>query len=166
MIFTDRLIIEKAKVEDIHFIMDIEADGYNSQFIWSGTYDEHLNEIEDDNYLLLIIKTKNNNKPVGFILNHLDFESNILELRRIGISEKAKGYGKESIKGLLRYAFNGIDINRVWLDVYTDHKVGIKLYESLGMKIDAILRQSYKRKNEYVDQIVYSILAEEYKSRL
>ena len=65
---------------------------------------------------------------------------------------------------LLRFAFEEMETNRFWLDVYPDNLVGIKLYESLGMHRDGVLRQNYKAERGYLDQIIYSMLRSEYEA--
>ena len=62
----------------------------------------------------------------------------------------------------LKYAFEDLNINRFWLDVFPDNTAGIGLYESLKMHKDGILRQNYKADRGYLDQIIYSMLKSEY----
>lgn len=69
---------------------------------------------------------------------------------------------KESMIALIKYAFHETNTNRLCLDVYPDNEIGIKLYEGLGMHRDGVLRQNYKAARGYLDQIIYSILREEY----
>ncbi len=164
MIETKRLEIIHAVEENIVRIMEIERDKDYRDFIWQGTYEEHLSEISDPNYLLLIIIEKNSKQEVGFALIRLDFKSNIFEIRRIAITKKGMGYGKESMKALIKYSFEETHTNRLWLDVYPDNAIGIKLYESLGMHCDGTLRQNFKSERGYLDQIVYSILKCEYEN--
>jgi [ribosomal protein S5]-alanine N-acetyltransferase len=162
MIETKRLYIVDATEEDIDTIIKLEGHKDNRNFVWLGTYEEHKAEIQDKNYLLLVFKQKEDNLIVGFALIKLDLNSEIFELRRIAISHKGIGYGKEVMNGLLKYAFEELNINRFWLDVYPDNVIGIKLYESLGMHRDGVLRQNYKSERGYLDQIIYSILKSEY----
>lgn len=162
MIETKRLNIVEAKEEDITIIMEMENHKDNKDFVWKGTYNDHLAEIKDDSFLLFVIKNKEKDSIIGFALNKLDFKSNIFELRRIVISEKGMGYGKEVMNALIKYAFEERNMNRLWLDVYPDNVIGIKLYESIGMHCDGILRQNYKSERGYLDQIIYSILKSEY----
>ncbi|MGI6211436.1 MAG: GNAT family N-acetyltransferase [Anaerovoracaceae bacterium] len=159
---SERLQIVDAKDEDIDQIIEIESDPENRDFLWIGTPEEHRDEIRDPHHLLLLFKTKETGKVVGYSLIRLDFKSNIFEIRRIAIVEKGNGYGKESMKRLIRYAFEETDTNRLWLDVYPDNPVGIHLYESLGMHRDGVLRQNYLAERGYLDQIIYSILRSEY----
>ena len=80
------------------------------------------------------------------------------------MTDKGHGYGKEAMRGLIRYAFENTDTNRLWLDVYPDNEIGIKLYESLGMHRDGVLRQNYLAERGYLDQIIYSMLRSEYET--
>ena len=162
MIETKRLYIVDAREADIETIIELEKNKDNRDFVWKGTYEEHKAEIEDKNHLLFVFREKRENVIVGFALIHLDFESEIFELRRIVISHKGIGYGKEVMVALLKYAFEEMNINRFWLDVYPDNIIGIKLYEGLGMLREGVLRQNYKSERGYLDQIIYSMLRIEY----
>ncbi|MCQ2548108.1 MAG: GNAT family N-acetyltransferase [Clostridia bacterium] len=162
LIETDRLSIVEAKAEDIPRIIQLEEDPLNRDFLWIGTTEEHLDEIQDPNHLLLVFNEKEDKRNIGYALIRLNKASEVFELRRIAIDEKGKGYGKESMLALIKFAFEELKINRFWLDVYPDNEIGIKLYESLGMHRDGVLRQNYKAERGYLDQIIYSILKEEY----
>ncbi|MBZ9688823.1 GNAT family N-acetyltransferase [Clostridium estertheticum] len=162
MIETTRLYIIDAIEADIETIINLENHKDNRDFIWLGTYEAHKAEIEDKNHLLFVFRQKEDNFIVGFALIRLDFKSEVFELRRIAISNKGIGYGKEVMSALLKYAFEEININRFWLDVYPDNIIGIKLYEGLLMHRDGILRQNYKSERGYLDQIIYSMLKNEY----
>ncbi len=166
---TKRLFIQEAGKEHIETIIALESHPENRDYLWIGTYEEHEAEIADPNHLLLIFREKSSEKEVqnniiGYALIRLDFKSHIFELRRIAISKKGCGYGRESMNALIRYAFEETETNRFWLDVYPDNVIGIALYESLGMHRDGVLRQNYKADRGYLDQIIYSILKSEYES--
>lgn len=162
MVETKRLNIVEAKESDISLIMDLENHPENRDFIWQGDHAEHLSEIEDPAHLLLLAKRKEDGAVVGYVLVHMSFKSEIFELRRIAISHKGQGYGREIMEAMIKFAFEEKGTNRFWLDVYPDNAVGIKLYESLGMYREGVLRQNYKSERGYLDQIIYSILKEEY----
>ena len=166
MIETDRLFIDEALESDIDTIIELESHKDNRDFLWIGTREEHKAEIADSNHLLLIFKEKDGREIVGYALIRLDYKSHIFELRRIAISKKGIGYGKEAMLALFKYAFEERDTNRFWLDVYPDNYIGIHLYESLGMHRDGVLRQSYKAERGYLDQIIYSMLKSEYTKKL
>lgn len=162
---TERLWIEEAKEEHIEEIIALESHPENRDYLWIGTKDEHRSEIADPNHLLLIFREKTDGRMVGYALVRMDFKSNVFELRRIAISEKSVGYGKEAMIALMEYAFEETETNRFWLDVYPDNTVGIILYEKLGMHRDGVLRQNYKAERGYLDQIIYSLLRSEYEEK-
>ena len=159
---TERLIIEDAAESDINLILEMETHPDNRNFIWVGTYAEHLAELADKQHLLLVFRSKEDNRIIGYSLSRLDFRAEVYELRRIVISDKGKGYGREAMGAHFKYAFETLGMNRFWLDVYPDNHRGIRLYESFKMHRDGILRQSDKTDRGYLDQIIYSMLKGEY----
>lgn len=159
---TERLILEKAVESDIAEIMRLENAPENNKYIWQGTYEQHLNEINDNEILLLMIKEKATLEVVGFVINAYDFHSDRFEFRRIAIDKKGIGYGREVLIALIIYAFENTKCNRFWLDAYPDNERGNRLYRSLGLTFEGTLRQNYLSDRGYLDQNVYSLLREEY----
>jgi RimJ/RimL family protein N-acetyltransferase len=159
---TLRLNIVEATPADVETIIEIESHKDNRDFIWIGTTEQHLEEIEDPNHLLLLFRAKEDGRIVGYGLARIDWKSEVFELRRIAITEKGLGFGREAMEAIMAFAFNEFGTNRFWLDVYPDNLIGIRLYESLGMHLDGVLRQNYKSSRGYLDQIIYSMLKSEY----
>lgn len=162
IIKTQRLNIVEATSEQVDAIIEIESHKDNRDFIWIGTEEQHLAEIDDPNHLLLLFRAKENDRIVGYALARIDKKSEVFELRRIAIVEKGMGFGREAMEAIMRFAFTELGTNRFWLDVYPDNLIGIKLYESLGLHLDGVLRQNYKSSRGYLDQIIYSMLKSEY----
>ena len=162
---TGRLYCDEVAESEIDEVIGIESHRENRDYLWIGTVDEHKAEIADPNHMLLIFHEKTSGETKGYALVRLNLKSHIFEVRRIAITDKGKGYGKESMSGLIRYAFERTETNRLWLDVYPDNEIGIKMYESLGMHCDGILRQNYLAERGYLDQIIYSMLRSEYEYR-
>lgn len=157
-----RLNIVEATDEDIPAIIEIESHKDNRDFIWIGTEAQHKAEIYDPNHLLLLFRAKEDNRIVGYALARIDYKSEVFELRRIAITEKGLGFGREAMQAIMKLAFEALEKNRFWLDVYPDNLIGIRLYESLGMHLDGVLRQNYKAERGYLDQMIYSMLKSEY----
>ncbi|PAB59036.1 GNAT family N-acetyltransferase [Anaeromicrobium sediminis] len=159
---TERLEVHEAEVGDIPKIMELEEHPDNKNFIWQGSYDEHLEEIKSDSALLFMFKAKCDSRVIGYGLMRLNEKSEVFELRRIAISEKGMGFGKEVMLGIMKYCFEDLHMNRFWLDVYPDNIIGIKLYTRLGLVYEGTLRQSYKSERGYLNQMIYSLLKDEY----
>lgn len=77
-----------------------------------------------------------------------------------------KGYGTEAVLLGLRLAFEGLNLNKVFLRTFMNNKRAQKCYEKAGFTKEGILRQDIFKNGKYIDCVVYSVLAEEYmKSR-
>ncbi|MCD6545634.1 MAG: GNAT family N-acetyltransferase [Thermotogae bacterium] len=75
----------------------------------------------------------------------------------------SKGYGTDAMKVLVNFIFSQMNINKVYLHVYSFNKRAIKSYEKCGFKIEAVLREHIFRDGEYHDEYVMSILRREWK---
>jgi RimJ/RimL family protein N-acetyltransferase len=73
-----------------------------------------------------------------------------------------KGYGKESVSSLVKYAFNSLNFNKVSLDVAIFNQQAIRLYKSVGFKKDGILREDIFLQGRYIDVLRMSILKSEF----
>lgn len=159
---THRMLLTEAAETEIDTILAMERHPENRDFIWMGTEAEHRREIHDPDCLLLLFLRREDRAVLGYALCCIDRKSHRFEVRRIVAQEKGQGYGREALKALIRYAFTQLDTHRLWLDVYPDNLRGIRLYESLGMHQDGVLRQNYLSDRGYLDQIIYSLLRSEY----
>ena len=163
MLTTKRLFLEKFTAEELPKLMEIEHAPENCKFTWTNTIEEHREELKDPNVLTLAVKKRENCDIIGDVIINLDFDSWWFEIKRIAFSEKGSGYGRETMNALIKYAFEDLNMNKVWLEAYTDNKVGRNLYESLGFHIDGILRQHHKTERGILDQMQFSMLIGEYR---
>lgn len=159
---TERLIIREAQEEDIEEVIGLESHEDNRPYLFLDDYEGHRHYIEDDNFILMVMEKKEDGRIIGYSLVELDRPSQVFNLRRIAISEKSRGYGKEAMLAIFRHCFEDLAYNRLWLDVYPFHQVGVNLYEGLGMHLDGVLRENYRDERGYLDQMVYSLLRDEY----
>lgn len=83
----------------------------------------------------------------------------------IYIGDKAyrgKGYSKEATLETLRFGFNKLGLNRIFLRVLEDNLPAKKLYDSLNFSVEGILRSSVFKNNTYKNEVVMAILKEEF----
>jgi RimJ/RimL family protein N-acetyltransferase len=81
------------------------------------------------------------------------------------IGEKVKwgrGLGSEATHLMTRYAFETLNLNRVWLHVATDNLAGIRAYEKAGFRREGVLRQHLYRSGRYLDVATMAVLREEW----
>jgi diamine N-acetyltransferase len=87
----------------------------------------------------------------------------------ISIGEKAfwdKGYGTEVMRLMLKFGFNELNFNRIFLKVYETNLRGIRSYEKAGFKVDGRLRQDRFMDGKYIDVLIMSVLKCEWKDFL
>ena len=72
---------------------------------------------------------------------------------------RRKGLGFVAGSLLLDFAFNGLDLERVSLQVLTRNTVAVRLYERLGFQHEGVLRSAYSLNRRREDVSLYAILA-------
>ena len=76
--------------------------------------------------------------------------------------ERSKGYGTETIKLLLDYGFNYLNLHEISLDVYSFNKRAIRCYEKAGFKEYGRRRECEYINGKYYDVISMDILKSEF----
>lgn len=156
--------LRSAREEDISYIRSLEMDPEYRPYISLDTESTHLEQIQDECTTLGIYEM--DGRTIGFLLGIYTPSQGIYELRRIAIEEKGKGLGKSALFLAFQNAFESYGAQRLWLDVYEHNPRGIKLYRSMGMVHEGILRRSDKKEGKLSNQWIFSLLKEEYLSRL
>ena len=85
----------------------------------------------------------------------------------IVIGEKAywsRGFGRDAVLTLLRFAFHQMNLNRVWLRVLGGHDGAIACYRKCGFREEARLRQDVYRHGRYWDGVLMGILRDEFEA--
>jgi len=122
--------------------------------------------IENDKRdLHLAIVKRENNTFIGMVnLTSIDHVNKKAEFS-IFIGDKkqmGKGYGKQATNLILQYAFNELNLNKVWLSVLKTNNKARKLYEIIGFKNDGVLRNNVYKNGSYHDFYLMSILKNEF----
>ena len=104
-------------------------------------------------------------KHIGWVdLKNIDKLNKHAELG-IAIGDKTywgKGYGLSAMKEMLRWGFDQLDLNKIWLRVEIDNLKAITSYKRIGYVEEGILRQDRLRNGEFVDRIRMSMLRSEF----
>jgi RimJ/RimL family protein N-acetyltransferase len=72
------------------------------------------------------------------------------------------GIGTECTRMMARYAFDKLNMNRVWLGVNAANERAVRAYEKAGFVREGVLRQEQYRNGRYYDVIRMSMLRDEY----
>jgi RimJ/RimL family protein N-acetyltransferase len=76
----------------------------------------------------------------------------------------SRGYGTDATTALLRFAFDEINLNRVWLHVNADNGRAIACYRKCGFVEEGRLRQDRYKASGYHDTIVMGVLADGFRA--
>jgi diamine N-acetyltransferase len=145
---------------DLDYVLQAEHDPENSRYVFSWTRQQHLQALANPDVAHLIVQDQ---RPVGYILlgGRLD-PNQTINLQRIVITDKGKGYGKASVERIKQLVFETYNAHRLWLDVKTHNDRARALYRSAGFVEEGLLRECLKSGSEYESLIVMSILKPEY----
>jgi len=77
-------------------------------------------------------------------------------------NEWGKGYGTEATRLMVKFAFETLNLHRVWLHVYEYNPRGLHAYEKVGFRVEGRLRQDTYREGRYWDTITMGILRDEW----
>ncbi|MFZ5351350.1 MAG: GNAT family N-acetyltransferase [Bacillota bacterium] len=161
---SDKLIFRLTTEMDLDYVINNENAPENSPYVTQWTREQHLQAMMDsDIYHIIIADT--NNFAVGYmIIAGLNDHNKSVELRRVVISEKGKGYGREALRLAKKHAFEKLNAHRVWLDVREHNIKAQELYKSEGFVVEGLIRECVYKDGKYISIYYMSILEQEYKS--
>lgn len=79
---------------------------------------------------------------------------------------QGQGYGTEAVEGVLGLLFGTLGKHRVFASVDPRNAPSIELLKRVGMRQEAHFRQSLWFKGEWVDDVVFAVLAGEWTERV
>jgi ribosomal-protein-alanine N-acetyltransferase len=78
---------------------------------------------------------------------------------------RRKGIMTEAMRSVLAYGFDSMGLNRVEALVDPVNRASIRLVEGLGFHRDGTLRENTYFRGRFIDDVVFSLLAREWRSR-
>lgn len=82
----------------------------------------------------------------------------------ISADRQGKGIITRAVSALVDYAFNEQNLNRVEIHCATANASSRAIPERLGFKQDGVMREAGLLNGQFVDKVIYSMLASEWKS--
>lgn len=71
-----------------------------------------------------------------------------------------KGYAEEACRLLFRYAFEELNLHKIWTEIYEFDMPKYKLYKKLGMSQDGLLRDNCFHNGSWHNSRIMSILSD------
>ncbi|MBR2099035.1 MAG: GNAT family N-acetyltransferase [Firmicutes bacterium] len=104
--------------------------------------------------------------PIGRVVMADIIEGWKAELWRIYVADTAlrgKGYGKQAMQAVMKWCFEDLKLERLYLDHYTGNPAA-GLYLSLGFQYEGVLRRNCRKNGKLYDVHLMSMLKEEYEA--
>lgn len=131
---------------------------------------EHIFKSRDQKYYFAYtIFDRSSSKAIGYF--YFYFINNIASHLKIGFELIPdfwnKGIMTEVLKIILKYLFEGIELNKVCAEVNAEHKASRKVLEKCGFNLEGILRENdyYYHLDKFCDDVQYGILRKDWKQR-
>ena len=175
LIQSNRLILRPIKAEDAEALFGYRSNAVVNQF--QGWIPETIADVRDfirnkvsveldqpDTWFQLAIIKKDNGELIGDIGIHF-LESDSLQVEigfTLDCNQHGKGFATEALTEILKFLFLKLNKHRVIASIDPRNEKSIKVVERLGMRKEAHFRKSLLINNEWVDDLVYAILKEEW----
>lgn len=167
----EHVYLRPAERDDVPLFLEWLADadvgeGLATRAPWSRVAEEawfdELQRSQGQTTWHFVICLRATDQPIGFCALHdIDHVNGTTELG-IGIGETAewgKGYGTETVRILLDFAFGELRLHRVVLHVFDFNERAIHVYERVGFQHEGTRRQAHYRHHRHHDMHVMGILA-------
>lgn len=164
-------VLEKSKLitlryteeKDLEFVLKSEYHPDNSPYVLQWTKEQHIEAMLNKDILHLIVEDNTDFKPVGYIISAgIESPERNVEFKRMVITEKGRGFGREALRLIKKLSFEGFNAHRLWLDVKDYNLRAQSLYKSEGFIQEGLLRECLLYKGKFESIIIMSILEDEY----
>jgi diamine N-acetyltransferase len=154
------LRLRPAGEDDLEYVVAAEAHPDNAPFLTPSPREEHLTFLRDPLQRHQIAEA--GERPVGFALIRLHPADRAVELRRLAVTEKGRGYGHAALRLLIAQAFTEHEAHRLWLDVKPQNERARALYRSAGFAEEGVLRDALYYDGRFESLVVMSLLRPEW----
>ena len=99
--------------------------------------------------------------------DHIDWRVNAAEFGII-IGDKSywnRGVGTDAVRLIIEHGFKTLNLNRIFLHVFTTNPRAIRAYEKAGFSVEVRERQAEYKHGKYIDVLLMGLLKDEYLKR-
>ena len=161
------LRLRPTMVSDLDFVQSVEDDAANRPFITPWERVQHEGAIRFPDFRHFIVEAGPSWPSAGFvILQGCRNQHGSVELKRLVLMPKGKGYGRACVRLLVEMAFRDLGAHRFWLDVKERNARALALYRGEGFVEEGRLRDSVKSDDGWESLIVMSMLRAEHEARV
>jgi RimJ/RimL family protein N-acetyltransferase len=161
-----RVRLRPTMQSDLEFVLSLERDPANLPYITPWERIQHEAAIRFPDFRHFIVEAGPGLEAGGFlILIGCRNPHQSIELKRMVVQEKNRGYGRAALRVVKKIAFDDLGAHRLWLDIKKRNTRAKGLYETEGFVFEGELRQAVKVADGYDSLVVMSMLQEEFTQR-
>ncbi|MCL1859128.1 MAG: GNAT family N-acetyltransferase [Oscillospiraceae bacterium] len=130
----DNLRLRTANIDDYDFIDIAERDKDSTDWVGNWPLGLRIEKFGDNNFFQAIVET-DEKYSVGFIDFRDMLHDTQVELKRIVITEKGKGYGKKAMYLSQKFAFEVLNKEKLYLGTKDENLRAQHVYHSTGFTL-------------------------------
>ena len=126
---------------------------------WIAAHERPPAEGEDGEHVFAI----DDGELAGLIGLHVKPRDHAAEIGYwVGVPYWGRGYATEAARAVLRFGFEDLGLNKIYAGYFARNEASGNVMRKLGMRHEGTLRQHHCKWGEYVDVVMYGILAGEW----
>lgn len=154
--------LERTDLKNIHIINNKAEtmrlwfeEPYESLDELTSLYDKHIHDNTERRFVI-----EANDTFIGIVeLMSIDYIHRTCEIQIIIISGfSGKGYAQKALKTGVDYAFNTLNMHKVYLWVDIDNAPAVHIYKKLGFKIEGTIKEQFFAGGRYHDSYFMGFL--------
>lgn len=161
---------EDVTAEYLHWLNDASTARYIMGMVFPATRsktEQYVSQVlNDPNAVFLAIIEKTTGKHIGNIkLHRINWVDRHAEFGRlIGDSDaRAKGYGSEVVQLILNYAFQRLNLHKVFAKCLAFNQAAIRSNEKNGLIVESVLKEFQYVEGKYEDVVIMGINRKTYR---
>ncbi|WP_319479243.1 GNAT family protein [uncultured Draconibacterium sp.] len=170
---TKRLVLRPLTINDKHSLLAYRSDAEANKY--QGWIPKTLDDVEiffgklsaecnvPDTWFQLAVVEKNNNELIGDIGIHFIDEQQVEIGYTIAKQHQGLGFATEASKAVIDYLFGALKKHRITASIDPENIASVALLEKLGFRKEAHLKESLLINGQWVDDVIYALLAKEWK---
>ena len=133
MLSDDVITIDDTRQEEVPAIVAMESHDDAAEFVTQFPAERHRRDLRDPGVVYKSVYDESR-ALIGFIILVLDPDGSSVELRRIVVKPKGKGYGQRAMALIDHVCRDEIGRRRIWLDVFEFNPRAMRTYELSGYR--------------------------------
>jgi RimJ/RimL family protein N-acetyltransferase len=172
---TERLILRRPEAEDLRNLLKLLSDPSFAATVPEIPRTEEeireyleveraVNRPERDKCFNLLLERRQDNCVIGLSTLVLRGHSQGEIGYALHRDHHRLGYASEAARAFMDYAFNELGLHRIYAETQADNTASWKVMERLGMRREAYFREMVQEDGNWLDVVVYAVLADEWAS--